>query len=112
MKKASGIDGIPSSALKQGVPALVYPIAKIINYSIQQNSVPFIFKQAIVTPIYKDKDQDSVDSYRPISILPSISKVLEKGINLQLMSHLDTGTLWLFLRHRLPYSDHHITSTN
>ena len=93
MKKASGIDGIPSSALKQGAPALVYPIAKIINYSIQQNSVPSIFKQAIVTPIYKDKDQDSVDNYRPISVLPSISKVPEKAISLQLMSHLEVNNL-------------------
>ena len=93
MKKASGIDGIPSSALKQGAPAIAYPIAKIINYSIQQNSVPSIFKQAIVTPIYKDKDQDSVDNYRPISVLPSISRVLEKAISLQLMSHLEVKNL-------------------
>ena len=36
-KKASGIDSIPPSALKQGAPTLAHPIAKIINYSSQQN---------------------------------------------------------------------------
>ena len=52
-RKATGIDGIPSSLLKDGADALATPLSTIFNLSIQQNVIPAEWKKAKVTPLHK-----------------------------------------------------------
>ncbi len=87
---AEGIDGIPVSVLKMGAAILSEPIAHLVASSLKTCIVPSSFKTAIVTPIHKKKKPASAaNSYRPVSILPALSKVLERVVHGQFLQHLD-----------------------
>ena len=55
---------------------------------------PNIFKTAKVIPIYKAKDAQELTNYRPISLLPSISKILEKVIHKRLYTFLNSHNIF------------------
>ena len=80
--KAMGTDEIPTEVLKKGVTVLAGPIARICNISLSTGVFPNTFKEAIVHPVFKGygKDPRNPASYRPISILPSLSKILEISV--------------------------------
>jgi hypothetical protein len=87
---ALGLDSIPVSVLKKGVEVLASPIAHLINRSLASGVVPSGFKIGCVIPIHKGKGKSTTDpaSYRPISILPALSKVLEAVVKSDLEKHL------------------------
>lgn len=86
---AVGLDGIPTRLLKQSAPVLSPIINHICNLCLSTGKFPQIFKTSIITPVHKSGSRDSVNNYRPISILPVISKILEKIINKRLISYLE-----------------------
>lgn len=86
---AVGWDGISSSVLKMCRHVLVSPLTYICNLCIETGVFPDCLKRAIVHPIYKGGDRGCVDNYRPISVLPALSKILEKILNKNLRSFLD-----------------------
>ena len=90
---AFGSDGIPFSYLKDALPVLIYYIFIIINTSIVTGIFPKSWKHPFVIPYYKNGDTDNVGNYRPISLLPILSKVLEKIVANQLMSFLEENKL-------------------
>ena len=65
----------------------------LINLCLINGIFPELFKIAIVKPIYKAGDKTQLNNYRPISILPYISKILEKVIYRRLMTHLETNEI-------------------
>jgi len=80
-KASEGIDGINTCLLHLGLPMTLPYIRHVFNTSIATNSFPSLWKKAIKTPIYKGKgSQSKPGNYRPIAILPVISRVLEKLI--------------------------------
>ena len=87
-KKATGIDGLSCKVLKIAKDVIVPSITKIINMSIRTNTVPNIWKQAKVTPIFKSGDLNDVSNYRPISVLPILSKILERAVFNHFYSYL------------------------
>ena len=89
--KAKDTYNMDTSFLKTHTDALVCPIAHLINLSIRQCIFPSTWKTAVVTPIFKAGDPTNVSNYRPISILPVVSKVAEKWVAKQLTTHLNTG---------------------
>ena len=91
--KATGVDGIPSRLLKDGSDALASPLSVIFNLTIQQNVIPAEWKKAKVTPLHKSGTKDDPRNYRPISVLPVVSKVLERLIYKQLASYFDENKL-------------------
>jgi retron-type reverse transcriptase len=64
-------------------------IIDLINETITGNSFPSVLKRARVIPIFKKGDPTNLNNYRPISLLPVLSKVLEKLINKQITDKLD-----------------------
>ena len=74
---ATGLDGISSPLLKLIAPAVAPRLAKVINCSIINSICPAQLKLARATPIYKQGNKTDLDNYRPISVLPVISKILE-----------------------------------
>lgn len=90
---AKDIHGLDTVFLKKYRDNLIAQVTQIINQSFQESTFPSALKPAIVTPIYKSGDQQEMSNYRPISILPVISKVVEKAVAEQLVEHLDSEAL-------------------
>ncbi len=88
--QALGVDGIPVVVLKMLAPVIAAPLAHLVRRSLETANVPDGFKLARVTPVHKGKGKpaDQVSSYRPISILTALSKILERAVLLQLSPHL------------------------
>ncbi|CAB4017534.1 Hypothetical predicted protein, partial [Paramuricea clavata] len=78
--KSTGCDGLSARILKLAAPVLTQPFCRLMNYSISSGTFPIKWKTAKVTPLHKSGSRDDADNYRPISILPVISKVLEKHV--------------------------------
>ena len=87
-KKSAGHDGISSICLKQIIFEIVKPLTHIINLSISSGVVPQKMKLAKVIPLFKKGDPLNVTNYRPISLLTSISKILEKIVYSRTMNFL------------------------
>ena len=94
-KNSCGYDDISSKLLKVIAPVIIKPLTLLINQVLNTGLFPDKLKIAKVIPIYKKGDPQLFENYRPISLLPTISKVLEKIIHKQLSSYFDE--LWSFL---------------
>lgn len=94
VKSASGIDEIPYSLLmklpKEGKKALL----SLINRSWREGKLPTDWKLGIVIPVLKPyKNKDEYSSYRPICLLNTMCKVMEKLVTSRLYSYLDKNNL-------------------
>ena len=74
-KASSGHDGLSSKLVKDLKYALAFPLSIITNNSLAKGLVPNMAKLAKIIPIYKAKDKKNMSNYRPISLLPVISKI-------------------------------------
>ena len=77
---AAGHDGLLASIMKKLSNDYVIPLTHCINMSIVQGDFPDTLKIVKVIPRYKGDDEQMVQNYRPISILPFFSKIYEKII--------------------------------
>ena len=77
--KAAGPDSIDNRLLKEFARPLSAPLTDLFNFSLSTGKVPSLWKQANVTPVLKKNDPSDVSNYRPISLLNTIGKVLEKN---------------------------------
>ena len=84
VKKATGLDGISARFLKDGASVIAPTVTFLVNLSLSTGIVPCDWKMARVVPLYKSGRHASMDNYRPISILPVMSKIMEKAVNVQL----------------------------
>jgi exonuclease III len=78
ISKSQGPSKLPTFIFKDGSDILAPHITFIFNTFIQENKFPTLFKEAIVTPIYKNKDPSAPENYRPIAITNPLSKVFER----------------------------------
>ena len=85
---SAGQDEISSKILKSIANEIVEPLAHCINLSLLTGIVPRNAKIAKIIPIYKSGDKNEKNNYRPISILPTISKVLERVVYSRLSDYL------------------------
>lgn len=90
---AVGWDLISNRFLKDHKCFLAPPLTHIFNLCLKTGIFPTILKKSEIHPIYKSGDKKLPSNYRPISILPSISKILEKIINNRLIHYLETNNL-------------------
>ena len=91
--KATGLDGIGPNILKLCGDSIVAPITFIINKCISEGVFPCTFKTASVIPLHKSGPKSDPNNYRPISILPTLSKIFERHIATQLMTFLTEHSL-------------------
>lgn len=91
--KSVGNDGISLNFIKDSLFVTAFYITCIFNTSIVTGKFPTSWKHAIVVPIHKGGDSNINSNYRPISLLPVISKVLEKIVARQLSDHLEGNAL-------------------
>ena len=82
------MDGISARFLKDGASVIAPTVTFLVNLSLSTGIVPCDWKMVRVVPLYKSGGQECMDNYRPISILPGMSKIMEKAVNVQLQRYL------------------------
>jgi hypothetical protein len=92
-KKSMGFDNISGILLKFCADIIITPLTAIINQSLQNGIFPDKLKIARVIPIFKKDDEHDINNYRPISLLPNISKIFEKIVHIQLSEYLTINNL-------------------
>ena len=92
-RKAAGCGDIPPGILNNAAYALSSPLTHLINLSLTTGLVPNKWKIAKVTPIHKKGNTNDYNNYRPISVLNTCSKILERAVHKQLIDHLEMNDL-------------------
>lgn len=87
---SAGIDGISAKILKSAKNMIVGDLSNCINKCLELGVFPDSLKIAKVSPIFKAGDKSDPGNYRPISVLPVISKIFEKVLYIRLIEHLDS----------------------
>ena len=93
VSKAAGIDNLSGRFLKDGAKVLSKPISDLCNLSIISEKFPDPCKVAKLKPLYKKSSVTDPCIYRPVSLLPLISKVIEKVIHDQTSTFLNSKNL-------------------
>ena len=99
INKATGLDGISARLLKEACPKIVPSLTHIINLSIRSGCFPEEWKISKVLPLYKEDIKSDPNNYRPISILPVVSKIIGKVIFKQLYEYLTDNNLLAVSQH-------------
>ncbi len=93
VKNSTGHDNVSSTIVKKTMLNIVEPLTHIFNSSFRAGVVPNSLKIAKVVPIYKSGPKDQLSNYRPISVLPFFSKLLEKVVNNRLVDYLNKWSI-------------------
>ena len=92
-KNSSGNDEISNRLLKSVKSEISKPLTIIINQSLETGISPDALKVANVKPLFKKSDNCCLNNYRPISLLPTISKIFERVMYTQLYSYFNVNNL-------------------
>ena len=93
-KSSSGIDGISNKLLKLIKNGILVPLTLIMNQAIENGIFPERLKIAKVIPLFKTNEDYLFENYKPISVLPSLSKILERVMHSQLVSYFSRFNLF------------------
>ena len=91
--KKPGYHEVSSNAIKNCFSELNYPLKYLLGKSIEKRVFPNALKIARVTPLFKGGDSSDMNNYRPISVLPCFSKLLERIMYNRLYKYLTTEKL-------------------
>ena len=95
-KKSSTYGSIPATILKQCVNAYLLHLTNSINYSIQHSNFPQELKFSEVIPVYKKLDSLQKENYRPVGLLPPVSKIFAKnGKGHLIRENMSQHYLWI-----------------
>ena len=106
-KTSFGHDNISTKLLKSVITYIITPLTHIINRSLLTGTVPTQFKQSKVVPIFKSSDPTLCNNYRPVSLLSSFSKILEKCMYHKLTNFLENSNL--IYKHQYGFRKSHNT---
>lgn len=87
--KASGFDDIDIKTVKECRFELSGLLSKLFNQSFTSGIVPKLMKVSKVSPLFKSGDKENPNNYRPISVPPVLSKIMEKIVNSRLVKFLN-----------------------
>ena len=106
---AIGEDTIGARLIKDMKHTITPILTKILNKGYETNTFPNNMKKALIKAIHKKGNPDDISNYRPISILPTLSKIFERAAVDQLMTHLEDNKLLSENQHA--YRKNHSTVT-
>ena len=93
-KLSCGHDGISSRLLKASKTVVCKPLTLIINQTLTSGIFPDTLNIAKIIPLFKKCDETLLENYRPISILPAISKFFERIMFIQIHNHFSMHNLF------------------
>jgi hypothetical protein len=91
--KCPGLDGIHPKMLFELRKEISEPLAKLFNDSLESGVVPADWKDAAVTPLFKNGKKSDVQNYRPISLTSLVGKIMESILKDVIMEHLEKHDL-------------------
>ena len=91
--KSMGPDGLSPKLLMEVNDLIAYPLLLLFNKSLSESSVPQDWKQATITPIFKQGNRNAVENYRPVSLTSQICKIFESIIRDAIVQHLESQLL-------------------
>ena len=94
-----GHDELSMRVLRFVVDAVITPLTHICNLSLMSGVMPDDLKIAKIVPIYKSKEKNNMNNYRPISILPTIAKIIEKVVCSQFTCFIDNCNMLTSYQH-------------
>ena len=109
-KSSSGHDLLSTYLLKRISHIIVEPLTLTINQSLITGIFPDSLKIAEVIPLFKKDDPQLLDNYRPVSLLPAISKVFEKIVFKQVYQYFTTNKL--LYKSQYGFRNDHSTDTH
>ena len=107
--KATGMDKISAKILQVAAPVIAPSLTEIFNMSIDSDQFPSDWKAARIIPLFKKGQRSMLDNYRPISILPVVSKLMEIIMYDQMYEYLNQNNL--FSKHQFGFRPYHSTTT-
>lgn len=93
-KSCKDIYGLNTILLKKLKDIILIPITNLINCCIRENYYPDIFKKSKIVPVLKKGDPKNLNNYRPITIIPALSKIFEYLLKEQLYAHMENKNLF------------------
>ena len=88
--KSTGIDNIDTNTIKLVIKDIIPALTHVINLSLKTKTFPTIYKKSKIIPLLKNPQADPLNPqfYRPVSLLPILSKVLERTVFKQIEEYL------------------------
>ena len=107
-KKATGPANIPPKLVKLSANVIDSNLCNVINKGLQNSSFPDAAKVASVRPIYKKKCGNTIENYRPVSVLNTFSKMYERYIHNSLIPYINKCLSDFLAAYRKCYSSSHV----
>jgi len=92
-KYSTGYDDVPIAIIKKAKDVLLKPLLHLVNSSLISGIFPEELKIAKIIPVHKKNCKNEVTNYRPIALLPAISKIFERAMSNQLLEYLESNGL-------------------
>ena len=86
--KATGLDRITARLLNDAAIQITPVLTNLFNHSLLSSTFPSAWKSGKVVPLYKSGDRCNPSNYRPVTVLPTVSKILEKAVHTQVYRYL------------------------
>lgn len=93
VKKTNDLWGVSVHVLKSLVEIIAPELAVIFNNSVDCGEFPDLMKHSKITPLFKSGSTSDPTNFRPISVLPTFSKIFEKIVLSQLLKHFNINNL-------------------
>ena len=106
--KSCGHDNIMPRVVKYLAAELTGPLTYIINLTFITGKIPVDLKTSIIVPVYKAGDNQQFNNYRPISLLPCFSKVLEKVMYKKMINYVNK--IGILSKHQFGFRKNHSTN--
>jgi hypothetical protein len=90
---APGIDQVCKRFIVDALPVIRHSLCHIANSIIEQACFPSVWKESVITPIFKSGDREKEGNYRPISLLSLFGKLIEKLIYFQVITYIEANDL-------------------
>ena len=96
-ESSAGLDSVSTCIVKNVYNNIKLPLCHVLNISFATGVFPLELKVARVIPLYKSGEAAQFSNYRPVSVLPAISKIFEKLIYIRMLSFIKKhNILYLF----------------